>query len=250
MRRRTPRTGSSCPSSAPSGCVLVVDRLLFDRWVMTRSRSACTTRPPVPDPDTVPRSIPSVRARARTAGAAVGRSRPAGGVVARSGSPSEFGASPVPLGGGNAVVSPAGAGAVASESGTGSGGPLASRSDAVDELAPPVSISTRSLPTASTSPGSPWRTVTTPVVGEDTSTVALSVSTSASTESGVTSSPTATSHDTSSASATPSPTSGSFIRKTLTMRAAPASLCRRDRVRGSTTIRERAGTGCPTRTLV
>ena len=48
----------------------------------------------------------------------------------------------------------------------------------------PVSISTRSLPTASTSPGSPWSAVTTPVTGDETSTVALSVSTSASTEFG------------------------------------------------------------------
>ena len=41
-------------------------------------------------------------------------------------------------------------------------------------------MSTRSLPTASTSPGSPCSAVTTPATGDETSTVALSVSTSAS----------------------------------------------------------------------
>ena len=45
---------------------------------------------------------------------------------------------------------------------------------------------TNSVPTASTSPGSPMRNVTTPVTGEEISTVALSVITSASTVSGVT----------------------------------------------------------------
>ena len=69
---------------------------------------------------------------------------------------------------------------------------------------------TISLPTASTSPGSPCSATTTPAIGDEISTVALSVSTSASGDSVVTASPTSTNHETSSASATPSPTSGSL----------------------------------------
>ena len=73
-----------------------------------------------------------------------------------------------------------------------------------------ITTSPESLPTARTSPTSPRRNVTVPATGEEISTVALSVITSARVDSALTMSPTLTCQAISSASATPSPTSGSF----------------------------------------
>ena len=76
--------------------------------------------------------------------------------------------------------------------------------------APSTSNSTSGEPTASCWPGSPWAAVTRPATGLVSSTVALSVMTSAMIWSSATMSPTLTCQPTSSASAVPSPTSGSL----------------------------------------
>ncbi len=217
MRRRTPRISWGRPSSDAGGCAPFVRPP-----TIKRSRSACSTRPAGPVPCTAAKSIPSDEARARTAGAAVGRASetPAVGAsvavsawwVSASSSPASF-------------EPPSGAGAW-----------------------PSVSMSTNSLPTARTSPGPPCNAVTTPVTGHATSTVALSVSTSARTESGVTASPTATNHSTISASATPSPTSGNFIWNVVMPTSPRASPGRPGRGPGSTPIRARGGTACPSHT--
>ena len=75
---------------------------------------------------------------------------------------------------------------------------------------PATENDTSGPPTAICRPGSPCRATTVPATGDVSSTVALSVMTSAMIWSSATVSPTLTCQPTSSASAVPSPTSGSL----------------------------------------
>ena len=105
-----------------------------------------------------------------------------------------------------------------------------------------------SAPTATMSPGSPLVRSTSPETGAGTSTLALSVITSAMMSPSATTSPGCTCHSTISTSTVPSPRSGSLNTYSLIrLPSPPRARPRRASGRENTPTRRRAGMGYPSR---